>query len=253
MPEPEKKDAVRTVPSQKRIRTYFAGELVADSTDPLLVWNLPARLNYFLPEKDVVPGVLRPTEHSEESKSEGVAHFFDVVVGENVAKNAACQYASARTEEVRERILFHWEAMDSWFEEDDQVFFHPADPFHRVDVRSSSRHVVVELDGVTIADSEHARICFETNLPARYYLPLVDVRMDLLRPTETQTRCPYKGTASYWSIDVNGVVRDDLVWCYKTPFFESLSLAGHAAFYNEKLDIYVDGALDPRSAARARS
>ena len=94
-----------------------------------------------------------------------------------------------------------WNSMGEWFEEDEPVYTHPRDPYSRVDILASSRHIRVEIDGVTVADSRQPRILFETGLPARYYVPLTDVRMDLLRPTGTQTRCPYKGIASYWSVD----------------------------------------------------
>ena len=91
--------------------------------------------------------------------------------------------------------------MDSWFEEDVEVYTHPRDPYTRVDALPSSRHVVVEVDGVKVADSTHPTLLFETGLPVRYYLPKTDVRFDLLTPTDHHTRCPYKGTASYWTLN----------------------------------------------------
>jgi uncharacterized protein (DUF427 family) len=103
--------------------------------------------------------------------------------------------------------------------------------------------VRVELDGVTVADSPRPHILFETGLPPRYYLPLPDVRMDLLRPSDTSSHCPYKGTASYWSVDTGHRVHQDVVWMYRTPLPESQKIAGLACFYNEKVDLYVDGEL----------
>jgi len=136
--------------------------------------------------------------------------------------------------------------MTEWFEEDEPVYTHPRDPYSRVDILASSRHVRVEIDGVTVADSRQPRILFETGLPPRYYLPLTDVRMDLLRPTGTQTRCPYKGTASYWSLDTGPAIHKDFVWIYRYPLAESQKIAGLACFYNEKVDLYVDGVLQER-------
>ena len=123
---------------------------------------------------------------------------------------------------------------------------HPRDPYSRVDILASSRHVRVEVDGVTVAESRQPRILFETGLPPRYYIPLTDVRIDLLRPSDTLSHCPYKGTASYWSVDAGHGVRPDLVWMYRAPLPESQKIAGLACFYNEKADIYVDGELQQR-------
>ena len=117
------------------------------------------------------------------------------------APEAALAYPESPLEVIRGHVRFEWAAMDAWFEEDEQVFFHPRDPYTRVDILPSSRHVRVEVDGVTVADSRHARILFETGLPARYYLPKTDVRLDLLEHTDTVTHCPYKGSAEYWSVN----------------------------------------------------
>ena len=131
--------------------------------------------------------------------------------------------------------------MDEWLEEDEPIYTHPRDPYSRVDILASSRRVRVELDGVTLAESHSPRILFETGLPPRYYLPLPDLRRDLLRPSTKQTHCPYKGTAGYWSVEVNGTLYEDLVWIYRTPLPESQKIAGLACFYNERVDVFVDG------------
>jgi len=109
-----------------------------------------------------------------------------------------------------------------------------------VDILASSRHVRVEIDGVTVADSASPRILFETGLPPRYYLPLTDIRTDLLRASETISHCPYKGTAAYWSVDTGTEVHKDVVWIYRTPLLESQKIAGLAAFYDEKVDVFID-------------
>jgi uncharacterized protein (DUF427 family) len=109
-----------------------------------------------------------------------------------------------------------------------------------VDILPSGRRVRVEIDGVTVADSTNASFLFETGLPVRYYFPKTDVRMDLLSPTDSATHCPYKGTARYWSTDINGEVYEDIVWGYDYPVPESQKIAGLMAFYNEKTDIYID-------------
>jgi uncharacterized protein (DUF427 family) len=136
--------------------------------------------------------------------------------------------------------------MDEWLEEDEPVYTHARDPHTRVDILASSRHVRVEIDGVTVADSRSPRILFETGLPPRYYLPLTDVRTDLLRPSDTQSHCPYKGAAGYWSVDTGTNVHEDLVWIYRTPLPESQKIAGLAAFYDEKADVFIDGVQQRR-------
>jgi uncharacterized protein (DUF427 family) len=143
--------------------------------------------------------------------------------------------------QLRDLVRLEFSAMTEWFEEDEPVYVHPRNPYSRVDIRASSRHVRVELDGVTVADSRQPRILFETRLPPRYYLPLTDVRMDLLRPSGKQSSCPYKGTAAYWSVDTGKQLHEDAVWIYRTPLPESQKIAGLACFYNEKADIYLDG------------
>ena len=151
------------------------------------------------------------------------------------------RYEDSPIEELRSLIRFDWAAMDAWFEEDEQVFTHARDPYTRVDILASSRHVRVEVDGVTIAESTSPRLLFETGLPVRYYLPKPHVRMGLLAPTDTVTHCPYKGKAEYWSVRTGDDVHEDLAWSYPAPFPESQKIAGLIAFYNDKVDIYVDG------------
>ena len=136
--------------------------------------------------------------------------------------------------------------MDAWFEEDEEVFTHPRDPYTRVDILASTRHVRVEVDGVTVAESASPRLLFETGLPVRYYLPKTHVRLDLLVPSDTVTHCPYKGRAEYWSVRTPEGVREDLAWSYRTPLPESQKIAGLVAFLDEKVDVHVDGVLRER-------
>jgi uncharacterized protein (DUF427 family) len=224
-------DPVRVERSQKRVRTYLAGELVADTTQPLLVWEIPYYPIYYIPAADVRASLVATGD-------DGV---YDVTVAGAKAEGAARRYPDSPTAALRDAVRLDFAAMDEWLEEDEPIYVHPRSPYTRIDVLASSRHVRVEVDGVTVAESRAPRILFETGLPPRYYLPLPDVRMDLLRPSATQTSCPYKGTAGYWSLDVNGRVYEDLVWIYRTPLPESQKIAGLACFYNEKVDLYVDG------------
>src|SRR5580693_6842432 len=236
---------VRVEPGAKRVRAYLAGRLVADTRHPSLVWEIPYYPAYYVPLGDVT-AELTPTGKTEHSPSRGDAVLYDVRVQGAVAAGAARRYPDSPLPAIRGLIRLEWAAMGEWLEEDEPVYTHPRDPYHRVDILASSRHVRVEVDGVTVADSARPVILFETGLPPRYYLPLPDVRTELLVPSATQSHCPYKGTAAYWSLDTGHGVHPDLVWIYRTPLPESQKVAGLACFYNEKVDLYIDGELQDR-------
>ena len=236
---------VKIEPRAKRVRVYLGGELVADTFAPLLVWEKPYYPTYYLPVGDV-RAELAPTGAVVHSPSRGEAEVYDVVTAGRKAAGAAVRYRSSPLEPLRDLVRLDWDAMDEWFEEDEPVYVHPRDPYSRVDILASSRHVVVVVDGVAVADSQQPRILFETGLPPRYYLPLTDVWMDMLRPSKTQSRCPYKGTAGYWNLAVGDTVHEDVVWIYRAPLPESQKVAGLACFYNERVDLYVDDVLQER-------
>ena len=229
----------------KRVRIYLGGKLVADSRHTKLVYEVPYYPQYYFPVADVRMELLTPTATVDHSPSRGDASFFTVTTARATAVDAAWQYADSAIPELRDLIRFDWHAMDSWFEEDEEVFVHPRNPTTRVDVLDSSRHVQVVVNGVTVADSNHPRILFETGLPERYYLPQVDVRMDLLVATDSESHCPYKGTARYWSVHTGDAtapeITPDIAWSYPSPFPESAKIAGMISFYNEKVDLIVDG------------
>jgi len=230
----------------KRVRAFLAGVPIVDTIRPRLVWEVPHYPAYYIPESDVRMDLLTPSTHTDRSPSRGEARFFSIAAGDRLAVDAAWQYPDSPMEGLRGLIRFDWAAMDAWFEEDEQVFTHPRDPHHRIDILASSRHIEVIVNGVKVADSHSPRLLFETGLPTRYYLPLVDLRMDLLRPSRKSTGCAYKGTASYWSLEIGGELAEDVVWTYPTPLPESAKIAGLAAFYNERVDIMVDGVLQER-------
>jgi uncharacterized protein (DUF427 family) len=243
---PTTRGQVRTEPSAKRVRVYLGGEVVADTSHPVLVWEVPYYPAYYFPVADVRGELLTRDGGSVHSPSRGDATTYTVAAGGKEAPGAALRYEDSPLPELRDLIRFDWEAMDAWFEEDQEVFTHPRDPYTRVDILPSSRHVRVEIDGVTVAESASPRLLFETGLPTRYYLPKTHVRLDLLTHTDSETHCPYKGKAEYWSVAVGDAVHEDIAWSYATPLPESLGIAGLIAFYDEKVDIYVDGVLQDR-------
>jgi uncharacterized protein (DUF427 family) len=236
---------VRVETGQKRVRAYLAGQLVADTIAPVLVWEHDYYPQYYFADEHV-RAELVPTGQQAHFPSRGPAEVLDVRVDGVVASGAAIRYDNPEVPELSGLVKLRWDAMDVWLEEDEPIQVHPRDPYKRVDVLGSSRHVEVYLDGVKVADSTQPRILFETGLPPRYYLPLSDVQMQLLRSSETTSRCPYKGTASYWSLEVNGRRHDDLVWTYPAPLPESHKVAGLVCFYNEKVDLVIDGVPQER-------
>jgi uncharacterized protein (DUF427 family) len=245
----QSRGTVRVEQGAKRVRAYLAGRLVADTRRPFLVWEIPYYPAYYFPLADVVAELVRSGK-TEHSPSRGDAEIYDVRVDGAIAESGAKRYPDSPLEALRDLVRLDWAAMDEWLEEDEPVYTHPRDPYHRVDILASSRHVRVDIDGVTVADSGRPVILFETGLPPRYYLPLSDIRTDLLRPSPTQTHCPYKGTAGYWSVDAGQGPREDIVWIYRAPLPESQKIAGLACFYNEKVDLYVDG--EPQQRPRTQ-
>ncbi len=151
------------------------------------------------------------------SPSRGDARTSTVVAGGREAQGAAWRYEDSPIEALRDLVRFDWAAMDAWFEEDEEVFTHPRDPYTRVDILASSRHVRIEVGGATVAESASPRLLFETGLPVRYYLPRPHVRLDLLIPTETVSHCPYKGRAEWWSVRAPDGVHEDLAWVVPHP------------------------------------
>ena len=243
----EQRGRVRVEPCAKRIRGLLDGNTICDSTGVLYVWEVPAYPAYYVPLADV-RAKLCPTGETRHFPSRGDPIVHDVSVAGRVAPAAALVYdSSSPVSALRNTVRFDWQAPGTeWLEEDEPVYTHPRDPYTRVDVLASSRHVRVEVDGVTVAESRSPRILFETGLPARFYLPMTDVRTDLLEPSETVTHCPYKGAATYWSLVLDGSRYEDFAWCYRAPFPESQKIAGLVCFYNEKVDLYVDGIRQDR-------
>jgi len=235
--------------SPRRVRVMLGGQTVADSKHVMLLREERHLPVYYFPLDDVRMDLMAPSEHRTHCPYKGEASYWTVKVGEREAENAMWSYQDPLPEraDLKRYGAFYWDRMDAWFEEDDEVFVHPRDPYHRVDVVNSSRHVRVVIGGETVADTKRPRLLFETHLPTRYYIPKLDVRMDLLEPSQTTTRCPYKGKASYWSVRVGDRVFEDIVWGYEAPVPECPKIENLLCFFNEKVEaIYVDGELLPK-------
>lgn len=232
--------AIRIEPNPRRLRGMWRGRVVLDTTESRLVWEHPYYPSWYVPVGDV-DGELVANGETFDSSRRGLGTRFDVHIDGATIENAAWRHLDSPVEELRGLARIEWDALDAWFEEDVEVFVHPRSPEVRVDVLASSRHVRVLVDGEVVADSVRPRILFETGPPPRFYLPQTDVRMDLLTPTETQTACPYKGWANYWSLTIGDTTHGDIAWGYRTPLPEARDAAGLVCFYNDRVELEVDG------------
>jgi uncharacterized protein (DUF427 family) len=191
-----------------------------DTTDAVYVWEFPPYPQYYLPVADVDPALLTDPEIKPRLR---------------------------RDPELPDHVRIRWDALDSWFEEEEEVFVHPRNPYARVDAVRSTRQVRIELEGVALAESAAPVIVFETGLPPRYYLERSGLHLDHLEPSSTETACPYKGrTTAYWSARIGETLHEDVAWCYDFPTAPLLPIAGLVAFYDEKVDVFLDGVLQER-------
>jgi uncharacterized protein (DUF427 family) len=226
----------------KRVRVFYDGSFIADSRRVLLLRGRPTV--YFFPKADVRGEVLEASSKTGHCPHKGEMRYWNVGSGEARCENAAwsCPDTTIDGVSLSGFIAFDWDAMDAWFEEDEEVFVHPRDPFTRIDVLQGSQHVQVMLDGVIVADSQRPVILYETGLPTRYYLQKPDVRLDLLVASDTTTHCPYKGEAHYFSAVYGDNIAEDLFWYYPFPTAEVAGIAGLLSFYTERAgEVLIDG------------
>jgi uncharacterized protein (DUF427 family) len=238
--------APRVEPTPRWIRVRAGSEWVADSRRALLlIWYGPCRLpTYWLPPEDVRSDLLTPAAGA----ANGSLVEHDLRANGEVLERAAQLFddPDPSLRELAGHWTFTWDGRVTWFEEALEVRVHARDPSKRVDAVPSERHVRVELGGEPIAESHRPLALFETGLPTRWYFPPEDVRHQRLEPSDTVTMCPYKGSASYWSVRAGSEVHRDLAWCYSEPIPECPRIAGLIAFFNERVDLVVDGVQEER-------
>ncbi|MFF5854425.1 DUF427 domain-containing protein [Streptomyces sp. NPDC012751] len=231
-------------PSDRWVRGRKGAVTVVDSHRPVLVWEPGAAVPlYAFPREEVREDLLRPARNPPAGTHTGSLVFYDLAVDGELLENAAWTFPA---EDLAGHIAFEWSGrtgtgLDHWYEEEEEIFVHPRDPHKRVDALVSSRHVQVEIDGTVVADTHRPVLVFETGLPVRYYIPREDVRLDLFSPTEHSTGCPYKGTAAYWSWNGEAGIPPNVLWSYPDPLPAVAAVKNLLAFYNEAVDITVDG------------
>jgi uncharacterized protein (DUF427 family) len=228
----------------RRVRGFKDGEVVVDSIRTRMLHEAGILPVWYFPEEDVRMDLLRETGHTTHCPWKGDTRYY--AIGD--VEKAAWTYPEPLEgmEELRGLVAFHFDALDEWREEDEVVRGHPRDPFHRIDVIPSSRHVKVSLDGQVLAESDRSVALFETGLPTRWYLPAEDVHTELLEPSDSRTRCAYKGlTTSYWSFGDTA----DVAWSYAEPEWGVGPIKERIAFYNEFVDLELDGEPQERPAS----
>jgi len=246
---------VRTKRSERWVRGFAGDVAVVDTRAPLLFWeeHFPVP-HYAYSREDVRTDLLRPSTTEPPSEPffflpQGpVTQWYDLEAEARTIPHVAWVRDDPK---LSDRIVFSWQRglLDRWLEEDEEVSGHPRDPYSRVDALPSSRHVVVSLDGVVLGDTRKPVLLFETGLPTRYYLPREDVNLDLLTPTSNQSACPYKGVADeYWSVTDNPEAAN-VAWSYSDPVPAVGRIKDMIAFYNEIVDVEVDGAAQKRAVS----
>jgi uncharacterized protein (DUF427 family) len=240
--------AVIIEPSPRRVRVAFNGETIADSHNMCLLHEDGHLPIYYFPMDDVRMDLLVKTDHTTHCPYKGDASYWTVRVGGRDAENAVWGYEDPLPAQpaLKGLVAFYWGRMDHWYEEDEEIIVHPRDPYKRIDTVRSSRRVVVTLGGDVVADTTRAIFLFETGLPTRYYIPREDIAATLT-PSDTETACPYKGTARYHGVKAGGKTYEDIVWYYPDPIPEIPKIKDLLCFYNEKVDaIAVDGQDIPK-------
>ncbi|MBB6675393.1 DUF427 domain-containing protein [Cohnella nanjingensis] len=228
----------------KRLRVLLGGVAIADSRRALIVTESGRLPVYYFPENDVRTDLFEPSGKRKAHAALGEAVYWRVRAGGKLAEDAVWRYEPQGGDGavLRGYYAFVWRLADAWYEEEEEVFVHARDPYSRIDAIPSSRHVRIVIGDTVVADSRRPVILYETGLTPRYYLPKADVRFDLLTPSETSSRCPYKGQARYWHARVNGRTVEDAVWSYDEALPEAREIAGRVGFYNERVDaVIVDG------------
>jgi uncharacterized protein (DUF427 family) len=239
---------VDLVPSAKRVRATFAGRSVFDTQRTVVMCETGHIALYYVPREDADMSLMVWTDHSSFCPFKGQASYYTLTADDRRSENAVWSYETPFDEAsgIKGWLAFYWKELEHWFEEDEEIFIHARDPHVRIDILESQRPVEIQVAGKTVARSTRAQFLFETGHRPRYYLPREDVEASVLKPSDLQTGCPYKGTASYHHLEVDGRTIEDAVWFYTDPLDEVRRIGDYLCFYPEKVDaILVDGKPAP--------
>ncbi|HET6737611.1 MAG TPA: DUF427 domain-containing protein [Kribbella sp.] len=230
-------------PLRRRMRVRFGDSWIADSEDVVLLHE-PGRypVAYF-PLEDVVADVLRSEDRTTQHKDLGATAWFTVRAGDSNKARAAWQHIGLpdHASELKGRVAFAWRAMDAFYEEDERIVGHAADAYHRIDIRQTSRHLVVRDGDRVIADSSRPLVLYESGFAPRWYVPREDVDESALTPVDGQTFCPYKGLCSYYDVGSDTSTAHRAVWSYENAWAEVRRISGMVSFEADKLEVELDG------------
>jgi len=225
-------------PLRRRMRVRFAETWIAQSDDIVLLHE-PGRypVAYF-PKGDIVPGVLEPSVRTTDHRDLGRTAWYAVRLGQREAARGAWEHTSLPgfADVLSDRVAFAWHAMDAFYEEDERIVGHAADAYHRIDIRQTSRHLVVRTSEQAIAESHRPLVLYESGFAPRWYVPREDVDQGALEPVQRQTFCPYKGLCSYYDI---GEARR-AAWSYRDPYREVERIADLVSFEPDKVTVVID-------------
>lgn len=235
----------------RRVRGILNGETVLDSRRGKLLHETGLLPQLYVPDEDVRADLPEPTDHTTHCPFKGDATYWSIRVGNRLAENAMWAYPDPKPEAawLQGYRAIYWDSMDSWLDEDEPVFAHLRDPYHRVDVRHTSRRVRVLAGPEIVAETDSAQLLSETGLPNRFYLPRDAVRADL-EPSGTTTHCPYKGSTMYWTVRLADRTIEDAAWTYPDPFDDVLPIRDHVCFAHDDLTVEVDGQVTDQSMPR---
>ncbi len=237
----------QSVAGAKWIRGMLNGQVVVDSRAYQFVWEIPYWPWWFFPREHIDADIVETTDSDGASPLLDGGVRYDLVIEGRTLPGAARGYPDHL--ELGSLAAVDFDAMDHWFEEDVEVFVHPRSPYTRIDALASSRRIVVSIDGVELANSHKPTVLFETGAPERFYLPMTDVNMQLLAENTRRSACPYKGEAAFFDARIGDDTVTDIAWTYTLPRPEATPIAGLVCFYDEKVDIDIDGERQPRPSS----
>ena len=240
VPDPLPERMLFAEPLRRRMRVRFGGEWVADSEEVVLLHE-PGRypVAYF-PQADIAAGVLEHGGHTTRHRDLGPTDWYTAPAGGQQTPRAAWQHTGLPEYAgvLKGLVAFAWRAMDAFYEEDERIAGHAADAYHRIDIRQTSRHLVVRHEGRVVADSRAPLVLFESGFAPRWYVPRADVDAAALAPAHGQTFCPYKGLCSYY--DVAGARRAG--WCHEDAWPGVERISGLVSFEPDRVEVCLDGA-----------
>jgi uncharacterized protein (DUF427 family) len=239
VPEPLPKRLLYAEPLRRRMRVRFGGTWIADSEHALLLFEPDRYPVAYFPEGDIIPGTLQLSELTTRHRDLGPTSWYTVRAGEQSAARAAWRHTGlpAYASELQARVAFAWPAMDAFYEEDERIMGHAADSYHRIDIRQSSRNLVVSHHDRVVADTKRSMVLYESGFAPRWYIPRADIDESALTSVEHQTFCPYKGICNYYDIGEARLA----AWSYREPFSEVGRISGLVSFEPDVVSVKLNG------------